>query len=207
MLKPLPKGILQATLDTRSKLYYGISSHDLHALNLREGESVQIPARLEKQPNWLRALTYDAKRSRLVITGRNALYEYSTKDDKWAVLVDSNNGSYSALAWQARTDVLFAIGNNERTRDRAENREAPVLYELAATGGVLRKTLLELPMFIGVMQGGADDRAELIDLGGDLAALIYRENRDSGSGRRGKPEAFLYVIDPKTGKTKLAWKE
>jgi hypothetical protein len=179
-------------------------------VDLKAGKSTKINAPQGVDPNWLRSLTFDAKRDRVLITGRNAFYEYSTKNRAWTVLLDRNNnnkresGSFSAIAWQKSTDTLFAIAKNERTK---ENPNAPVLYELNPNGMIAKTTFLGSPMFPYVMDGGASDRAELIDLGGDLAAIIYRENRDSDTGTRGKPETFLYVIDPKTGKVKLAWKE
>ena len=54
--------------------------------------------------------------------------------------------------------------------------------------------------------GVAIGDAQLIDLGTELALLVQNEYGD-GNSRIAKCEAFLYVIDPKTGKVKLAWKE
>jgi hypothetical protein len=201
---PLSAKLFQVAYDPNAKRYYGITGHELHSVNVKDGTSALVVPAVGVRPNWLRSLTFDAKRDRVLITGRNAFYEYTPKNGNWQVLIANSKGSFSAIAWQKSTDTLFAVGKNER---ELKDREAPVLYELNADATVAKKTVLGSPMFPAVMDGGADDRAELIDLGGNLAAIIYREARDSGSGRRGKPETFLYVIDPKSGKVQLAWKE
>jgi hypothetical protein len=204
-LEGLPDKMLQVAYDPAAKQYYGITGHELHAVNMKDGTSLKIEPPAGVDPNWLRALTFDAKRDRVIISGRNSMYEYSTKNGvRWAVLVPNRKGSFAGLAWQASTDTLYAIGDDSFGSEKSQ----AMLYELNARGAVVDKTPLTGPMFMGVLQlGPSDMRAELIDLGGDLAAIIYREGRDPGTGERGKPETFLYVIDPKTGKTKLAWKE
>jgi hypothetical protein len=205
-LTVLPKGMLQVAYDPGAKRYYGITGHELHSVDVKGGTSQQIDSTLAKKPNWLRALTYDTKRERVIISGRNAMYEYVTKGNgNWSVLVDGRKGSFNAIAWQKSTDTLFALGNEGTPSDK----QTPTLYELTVAGAVAKKTALGFPTFPGVLGGdhGLQGRAELIDLGADLAVVIHNDNRDTEIGERGKPEAFLYVIDPKTGKVKLAWKE
>lgn len=201
-LKALPDKILQVAYDPGAKVYYGITGHELHTVE-PEGLSNKIEPPAGIKPNWLRCLTYDSKLQRVIVSGRNSMYEYAPKAGKWTVLIPNNKGSFAGLAWQANTNTLYAIGD-ERGGDE---RSLPYLYELNVGGAVVERTPLTGPVFPGLISIRGLDRAELIDLGGDLAALIYRENRDSDSERPGKPETFLYVIDPKTGKTKLAWKE
>lgn len=203
-LKALPKDILQVAYDPGAKQFYGITGHDLRRVDLAKGTSTRIEIPEKIKPNWLRCLTYDSKLERVIVSGRNALYEYVTKGDgTWTVLVPNNRGSFAGIAWQASTNTLYAIGH-ERVGD---GYSQAMLYELNVGGAVVARTALAHPMFPGVITTRGFDRAELIDLGGDLAALVYRENWDPDSGKSGKPESFLYLIDPKTGKTKLAWKE
>jgi hypothetical protein len=186
-LEGLPDRMLQVAYDPTAKQYYGITGHELHTVNLKDGTSEKIEPPAGVDPNWLRALTFDAKRDRLVISGRKALYEYSTKNKQWAVLIPNNKGSFAGLAWQTKTDTLYAI-SEELLGDGQV-----YLYELNARGAVVAKTLLQRPMFPGVLSlRSGDNRAELIDLGSDLAALVYRETRDSDTGEGGKPENPSY---------------
>ncbi|HEY1189588.1 MAG TPA: hypothetical protein VGE74_18220, partial [Gemmata sp.] len=201
----LPKRIRQITFDTKAKQHYGIDNHDLYTLDLKTGDATKIEH--PKDFSWSHALTHDAKRDRVLIATRGGLFEYAPKAKvTWSLLAKERLGFYSALTWQAKTDTLFAFAVE---RDlKSSGRLVPTLCELRANGAVAKKTSLGAPLFPGVLgEYGYDGFAELVDLGAELALLVHNENRDRGTGARGTPETFLFVIDPKTGKVKLAWKE
>ncbi len=202
----LPKGIRQVTHAAAAKKDYGIDDQELYELNVKLGTRSKI-TKPEKNFSWPCALTHDAKRDRLVVVCRGGLFEYEPKDEgKWNQLTNKAFPPYVALAWQSKTDTLFAFGVDRDLRN--SERPIPTLFELNAQGAEFNKTAIGSPLFSGILgEYGMGGRPELIDLGAELALLVHNENRDSGTGKRGKPEAFLYVIDPKTGKAKLAWKE
>ena len=201
----LPKDIMQLTYDASGKRYFGIARHELHLVNIKDGKSTKIVPPMGVKFSWPRALTYDTKRERVLVTGR-ALYEYVPKGKtNWSVLVSGWEGNYAGLVWQKSTDTLYAV----REEPVGNGGLVPTLYELNVGGAVVKKTALGSPMFPGVF-GGTDwirTRVQLIDLGIDLAVLIQHQRRDEDSSKPGKLETFLYVIDTKTGKAKLAWKE
>lgn len=201
----LPKGVSQVTYDTKAKQYYGLKSHALHTVDLKRDTTTKIDP--PDNFNWPTALTYDAKRERVLTTSRRGLFEYVTKNGgAWKQLAAEGLGSYAAVAWQSKTDTLFAFSAPRDPKN--SGRLVPTLYELKADGTVANTTALGSPVFPGILgEYGMHGIAELIDLGTELALLVHSDNRDSGTGNRGKPEAFLYVIDPATGKVKLAWKE
>jgi hypothetical protein len=94
----------------------------------------------------------------------------------------------------------------EDTR-KGDTALVPTLYELNPNGAVALKNPLGSPLFPSILGAYRRGDAQLIDLGRDLALLVHCDNRDLATGERTKTEAFLYVIDPKSGKVKLAWKE
>jgi hypothetical protein len=201
----LPKGVSAVTYDTNAKQYYGLKDHSLHTVDLKLGTSAKIPPPVGF--NWPTALTYDAKRERILITSRRGLFEYLTKNGgAWKQLSAEGLGSFAALAWHSKSDTLFAFGVPHDPKN--SERLIPTLCELKADGTVAKKTSLGSPLFPGILGAhGMFGNAELIDLGAELVLLVHNESRDPSTGNRGKPEAFLYVIDPKTGKVQLAWKE
>lgn len=201
----LPKGMRQVAFDKVAQ-HYGIDNHDLFTVDMKRGTSAKIVPPAGGVFSWPRSLTCDAKRGRVLVSANAGLFEYDTAGEgKWTQLT-KDRVRWGALAWQQKTDTLFAF-REERDAKRSEVF-IPTLYELKPDGTVANKTTLGGPVFPGlVSEHGIDGSAELIDLGAELALLVHSENRDSGTGERGKPETFLYVIDPKTGKTKLAWKE
>lgn len=202
-LLALSRDVRQVAFDAKAKLYYGIDDHDLYALGPKARGLQKIAA--PQGFGWPQALTHDAKRDRLVIATRRELFEYDMKGGKWNPLAKEPFLSYAAVAWQAKTDSLFAFAVE---RDRDNDRLIPTLFELNANGAIAKRTPLGSPLFPGVLgEHGRGVYAELVDLGAELALLIHSENRDPGTGERGTPEAFLYVIDPKTGNVALAWKE
>lgn len=200
----LPNRVAQTVYDAGAKVRYGIDSHDLFEVNVEKGTADKIKP-VGVKPNWLTALTFDAKRERVLIAGRNEFYEYVPKTGAWAVLQKRPGEHFAALAWCKATDTLYAV-RGERERGSSETK--PYLVELGADGAVVKSTLLGPLVFPGLLHhtNRLDGRAQLVDLGKQLALLVHTNERD-GNGKSLKPETFLYVIDPANGGAKLAWKE
>ncbi|MBM3980064.1 MAG: hypothetical protein FJ304_07230 [Planctomycetes bacterium] len=207
VLTPLPKGILQLVYDSNGKQHFGLTLHELHAVSTKEATSTKLAPPPGIEFHWPRAATFDAKRNRVLICAHRGLFEYAPASPlPWTQLTEGRLSNCAALVWQAKTDTLFSFG--AARNQRGNGNLVPTLYQHNANGTVTNSVVLGTPLFPGVMgEYGLENRAELIDLGGDLALLIQGRGRDTNTGEAGKPEAFLYVIDPKTGKVKLAWKE
>ena len=191
--------------DAKSGQYYGVDGHNLFTVDLNRRTFAPVPDPA-KVLHWGRALTYDAKRDRVIIVGQRGLYEFvNGPGGGWAKLADERFVHFAAVAWQAQTDTLYAFGVEDDRR--SGDRNVPTLFRLNANGAIAARTPLAAPIFPALLgEYGRDGDAELIDSDGRLVLVVHAENRD-GNGKIRKREAFLYAIDPKTGKAKLTWKE
>jgi hypothetical protein len=200
----LPDGIRRLVFDTKAKRHYGTDGRNLYGVDLKLGTAKKIDRPTEKAPGF-GVLAYDAKRERVVVNAGTAIFEYATAGGgKWKQLAGRNQtGSYAALAWHAKSDTLFAFGV-ERHKDQDEAL-VPTLYELNADGTLALANPLGPPLCPSILGGYGTD-VQLLDLGRDLGLLVQRDQRD-GNGRHLRSEAFLYVINPKSGKVQLAWKQ
>ena len=201
---PMPNGIGRLTFDTNAKTYYGTEGTSLSVVDLKLGTSKKMdpPA---NNPVGFGSLTYDAKRDRVIATNGYSVHEYDVKNGgKWKHLANGDGmSSYAAFAWHAKSDTLFAFGVE---RDKAREALIPTFYELNPDGTLALKNALGSPLFPSILGEYGWGDAQLIDLGRDLALLVHREDR-GGRGAPVRHEAFLYVINPKSGKVQLAWKE
>ena len=139
----LPGGVRQVAYDPKAKRHYGIDHHELYAIDLKTRRATKI-----ERPqgfSWSQALAHDAKRDRLVIATRGGLFEYDTKGGKWNLLAKERFLRYSAVAWQAKTDTLWAFAVERDPKN--SKRFVPTLFELNANGAVANRTPLGSPLF------------------------------------------------------------
>jgi|GEM_PF-4311419 len=203
-LPALPERVNQTAYDAGAKVRYGIDSHNLFVVDIDKRAAEKVaPKGVEL--SWPTAITFDAKRGRVLIAARTGLYEYVPKTGVWTELQKRERELTAALVWCKATDTLYAVRG-----ERQPNGEVykPVLVELAANGAEVKRTPLGPLVFPGLLYQleRLDGSAQLVDLGKQLALLVSTTDRD-GNGRNVKLEAFLYVIDPANGGAKLAWKE
>ena len=176
----LPKGIALTAYDAGAKMRYGIDGHDLYVVDIEKRTAEKVEP-VGVKPNWLTSITFDAKRGRVLMGGRNGFYQYVPKTGAWTELRKRPGEMNFALAWCKATDTLYAV-RAERGPGGAEEPE-PELVELAADGTVVKRTPLGPLVFPGLMAqvnhlGG---RAQLVDLGKQLALLVHTSGRD-GNG-------------------------
>jgi hypothetical protein len=200
----LPGRGAQTAYDPGAKVRYGIDAHDLYVLDIDKRTADKIvPKGVEL--TWPTALTFDAKRGRVLIAARRGLYEYVPKTGAWTELQKRERETTAALAWCKATDTLYAVRGERRP---GGEEPQPVLVELAGNGAEVKRTPLGPLVFPGLLYQleRLDGSAQLVDLGKQLALLVSTTDRER-NGRNVKLESFLYVIDPATGGAKLAWKE
>ncbi len=202
----LPERVNQTAYDAGAKVRYGIDGLDLYVVDIEKRTAKKV-APVGVKPSWLTAITFDAKRGRVLIAAVSAFYEYVPKTGAWTELQkrEREREPTAALAWCKATDTLYAVRG-----ERQPNSEVYklVLVELAANGAEVKRTPLGPLVFPGLLYqlerlGGS---AQLVDLGKQLALLVHTHDHE-GNDRNLKVESFLYVIDPATGGAKLAWKE
>jgi hypothetical protein len=216
-LKPLPWGITRLVHDPAGKKYYGLADHELHEVDLENRTSKKLG--LGPAAWWVSrpyAITFDTKRERLVVAaepgGFGYLYTYTPRTGAWSFLVDPNNNIDvyelnnnlypKALAYHPGDDTIYGLVNNWR----GDDGDMPTLYRYNALGGIVKKTRLGPPMCPGLFgrsRGGNWTQLVSVD---DLLAAVFTIGARPWDDRD-KPESFLYLIDPKTDKVRLAWKE
>jgi len=204
-LKPLPQRIVRMAYDPVAKKHYGIGLHEIHEVNLEKGTSKKMDLGLGvprlSSPS---AITFDTKRQRLLVIARAGLYEYTPATGKWVVIAEFPRGTaLSGLTYHAKSNTLYALGQPFGDEDRTK----PTLFQLNAMGAIVKSTELSSPVFPGLLgQYGFGNQVQLADAGDYLAALIHTGS-DLGDEKKSTRETFLFLIDPKTEKAKLTWKE
>jgi hypothetical protein len=207
-LKPLPKGVAALTFDPVGKQYYAVKGHEFHAVDLAKVTTEKLdPGPLLPRVSWPCGTTFDTKRDRVVwatLGGVGQLYTYTPKTGVWAVPTDLNNVDLSALAYHAKDDTLYGLAGARG----GDEGGVPVLYAYNALGAMPEQTSLEGPMFPGVLKRGpSETRVQMVSTGDHLAVLVTGSKPHVEGGRRAQTESFLFLIDPKTAKVQLAWKE
>jgi hypothetical protein len=206
--------VLQITFDPKAKRYYAITEREFRTGKSKNWTETEIVPALEEELTGFRSITFDEKRERVVLCAEGGLYAHCPNENSWSVLGNAKSPQFAAIAWQKGTDTLFAVGIDRGAEGRGKPR--PALYELNPTGAVVKTTTLAAPMFLGLFEEGDQDlgrlrsdriRTQLVDLGGNLAVAVWRSEIQAIGVFRLRIETFLYVLDPKTGKSQLAWKE
>jgi hypothetical protein len=204
-LKPLPDRIFRLAYDPKGKKYYGVTSQEIRVVDMDKRTSTRLdPGPLDPRPSWLKAVTFDTKRDRLLVLSAHAIYEYAPATGRWGVVVTVPGGSgLTALAYHPKDDVLYALG-----QPFGDDGGQPVLHLLNAQGAVLKTSKLGEPMFPGAIGGRSPDgRAQLVVAGNHLAVLVGGSAPRGENGEALKAESFLFLIDPETAKVTLGWKE
>jgi hypothetical protein len=204
--KPLPADIRCLVSDSVGDRHFGLGRHEVLEIDLGRKKGTPIaPDKTLPEISWPCSLTYDTKRDRLLVAtsgGGGLLYSYVPDKKAWAVLAELKGLGQAALTYHPKDDALYVLGEARSGDDGGQ----PVLYRLNAAGAVTDKTELGSPMFPGLLgRIPVGSHVQLAPVGDRLAALI-----DTGDARgepRPERESFLFIIDQKSGKSQLAWKD
>jgi hypothetical protein len=202
--KPLPNRLIALAHDPAGKKYYGLTHHEILDVDLEKRTSTMLdPGLAVPRVSWPSAITFDTKRERLVVATRTGgyLYTYTPKTGAWAVIAEHRGRYLAALAYRPDDDTLYALEG-----PLSSEGGMPSLVRLNAEGAILKTTDLGPPMFPGLVSLGPVWSAVHLGVAGDQLAVVTAVPVDR-EGRGGKFETFLYLIDPKTDKVRLAWKE
>lgn len=151
-------------------------------------------------------LAFDTRRGRLLVATATQLLAYSPKTAKWEEVRtwQSPRGFLASqaagLAYQPATDSLYLLAE-------ARGRDGLLLQRLDAAGEAQSETRLSGPFFAGLVGGGLSNNSKVQLLAvGDALVLVATVASHDLIERKHEVETFVYLIDPQTGKARLAWK-
>lgn len=199
--KPLPDGVARMTYDPTDKKYYGIADHGLAVVDPEKKEKKKYekldPGLDVPKISWPSGVTFDTKRNRvLLITsgGPGYLYSYTPKTGKWEALAERPP---AVITYHPKNDMLYGLkGNDDRILQHIDNK-GEVTSTVKLDGEFVPGLLGLGPGVTGVQLIPADDK---------LILLVAPTDRFGGEGMASK-WSYMYLIDPKTGKAQLVWKE
>ena len=132
--------------------------------------------------------------------GGGLLYAYTPKDGKWSVLTDLKGSGPHALTYHPKEDALFGL----RTDYDGDSGGIPVLLRHNDRGALVNRTKLGEPMFPGLIsQEPLGTHLQLVAAGDYVVAIT---TSGMHPGQQPNPQAYMYLIEPKTGKVRLTWR-
>jgi hypothetical protein len=205
-LTPLPSKIVRIAYDAKARKHYGITQHEVHEVDLAKRKSTKLEPDGVKI-SWPRAVTFDTKRERLLISTSKAIYAYTPATSKWSLICELPSGTdLAALTYHAKDDSLYGLGTVYGREEQMKDR--PVLLQFDAKGAVLRATYMPEPMFPGMISRSSPDRrVQIVSAGAHLAVLVGGSPPRDGNGSEIKSESLLFLVDPTTEKVTVGWKE
>jgi hypothetical protein len=207
-LRPLPQRVNRLTTDPASKKNYALNAHGVFEIDLNTNALTQMEMGAEVPGlSWPCGIAFDTKRQRLVVAsfgGAGHLYAYTPTMRKWTTIADLNNVDLVVLAYHAKDDALYGLSVG---RDGNGEGGLPILlHRYNESGATVSTTPLTGPLFPGLIsQRPSASPAQLVSAG-DHLVLIATTEPDRDGGGIGS-ESFIYLVEPKTGRVRLAWKQ
>jgi len=184
------------TLDPKKQSFYAIANHHVALLEQKTNQLKQlspIPPNVPKL-SWPSALTFDAKRRRLVLVsfgGQGFMYAYSVDTKKWKLITSLKHRGMSAICYAANKDVIYGLHKQHRGPSR--------LFTYSPGGVLLNETAVNLPPNPGNsrLRRGGSGGVQLCTAGG-YVALMSRKSEVQGT--KVVERSKCYIIDPKNGR-------
>jgi hypothetical protein len=206
-LRPLPRRINRLTADPATRKSYALSHHEVVEIDLNTNGVTKMDMGLDvPQLSWPCGIAFDTKRNRLVVAsmgGVGYLYTFTPATGKWAAIADLNNVDLAALAYHVKDDALYGLSAG---RDRNGEVSVPTLHRYNENGAKVSVTPLTGTVFPGLVSEHPSAAPAQLVAAGDHLILVATTEPDAGRGGI-KPESFIYLVEPKTGRARLAWKQ
>lgn len=152
-----------------------------------------------------KGIAFDVRRQRVLLSTTRNLFAYSPKTQQWDVVCEWSLAGHPGLAHDPLSDNLYVLGEGFGGNGNEKQFE---LSRYRATGERLEVVRLSGPLFSGVLAGESiDSPAQLMVVGDMLVLVSMLAQSISAPGPGFEVETFVYLINPKTGLTRLAWKE
>jgi hypothetical protein len=204
-LQPLPDRVGRITYDPIGMKHYGISDHGVAEIDLAKKKVNKLDPGLDvPEISWPADVTFDTKRERLLLItsgGGGYLYAYYPKTGKWEVLAEKlrlNN-----LTYHPKDDTLYAV----KVERGGEGGLGAELQHINAKGAVVKTTALDGPLVPGTIGDGPGVQGTQLIPADDKLVLLIAPTDRLGSEIPGPKWSYMYLIDLKTGKAQLTWKE
>jgi hypothetical protein len=199
-LIPLPDRVSRMTYDPVNKKYYGIADHGLAALDLEKKKTTKIDTGLDvPEISWPSDITYDTKRNRVILIssgGPGYIYSYHPGTKTWEALAERPP---QVITYHAKNDVLYGL--------RSDFRSGTELQEINAKGAVVSTTKIDGQFVPGALSVGPGVSGLQLVAADDKLVLLISPTGLRGGGGLAPKWSYMYLIDPKTGKAQLVWKE
>jgi hypothetical protein len=196
-LHGLPGKVMRLTADPKGKKHYGISSHDIVEVDFDKHTTTKIaPGPDGPKISWPSDVAFDTKRNRLLLTTSTGGYliAHDPAAGTWETLVE--NFPIAALAYHPKNDMLYAV----------KFHSDPVLFRINAKGAVIDKLDLDGPFFPEMFKTGPGPTGLQLVPADDHMVLLSSPHGLRGSEGPTPARTYMYLIDLKTGKTRLTWK-
>jgi hypothetical protein len=132
------------------------------------------------------------------------MYCYTPATGKWSIIANMRRPDVVSLAYHAKDDALYGLSV---TRDGNGEGGVPILlHRYNENGAAVSTTPLTGPLFPGLISMRPSGMpAQLVPVG-DYLVLLATTEPDHNRGGVGS-ETFIYLVEPKTGRARLAWKQ
>jgi len=200
-LQPLPDHVSRIVYDPVGKKHYGIYRHKLAEIDMKTKKVKELDVGLQvPEISWPADVTFDTKRERVLLTssgGGGLLYAYSPKKDEWEVLAEK---PANAIVYHPKDEIVYGLKGDF-------GGKMPVFQHINAKGAVVDSMTLEGPFLPGIFGlGPGTGSVQLVAAGDKLVMLINPVGLRGGEGPPPK-WSYIYLLDQKTGKAQLVWKE
>lgn len=202
-LQPLPDHVSRITYDPVGKKHYGIYRHKLAEIDMVKKKVKELDAGLQvPEISWPADVAFDTKRERVLLTssgGGGILYAYYPKTDMWDALAEK---PANAIVYHPKDDIVYGLKGD------LGGRTPPVLQHINEKGAVVDSMTLEGPFLPGIFAlGPGTGSVQLAAAGDKLVMLINPVGLRGGSEAPTPKWSYIYLLDQKTGKAQLVWKE
>jgi hypothetical protein len=199
-LVPLSASVDEIAFAPELNQYFGVGDHEISRIDVRERKATKLDEKAgAPHLTWPNALAYDTKRKRLVVGDWRELFAYDPEANKWKrwALHDSTM-AIASMVYSPSDDTFYAVGTKE---DRERRKIANFLQVRAPDGTVWHEFAMGEPMFAGAIVFPVGQTGTQLKMVGDQLVLLTTPPIFSGdeAGQR-----FIFLIDPKTGKSVLA---
>jgi hypothetical protein len=199
-LVPLPDRASRITHDPVGKKYYGIANHKLAVIDMATKKVKELALGDVPEISWPADVTFDAKRERVLLTtsgGGGYLYAYYPKTEKWEVLAEK---PANTIVYHPKDEVVYGLKGDLRGG-------VPELQEINAKGAVVTSVPLDGPFLPGMFALGPGTGSVQLAAADDKLVMLINPTGLRGSEVPLPKWSYMYLIDQKTGKAQLAWKE
>lgn len=185
---------------------YGFTAFGLKEIDLAKKATSSLPS-LPSTPKDRRpsptGIAFDPRRARLLVASNQNLFAYTPKTGQWEVVCEWLFSRFPVLAYDPLADNIYAL----EERFANDEKQFP-LSRHDATGKRLDEVWLSGPLASGLLSAvPSESMTQLIAVGDMLVLVAALAESVSAPGPGVEVETFVYLINPKTGLTRLAWKE